>query len=110
HLAYVIYTSGSTGMPKGVMVEHRGMLNHLFAKVDALEIGPHDIVAQTASHCFDISIWQLLAAWLVGGQARIYPEWVAVDPEELLRQCEADRVSVIEVVPSLLRAMLDLLD
>ena len=32
-LAYVIYTSGSTGLPKGAMIEHRGMLNHLQAKV-----------------------------------------------------------------------------
>src|SRR5215204_25466 len=29
HLAYVIYTSGTTGTPKGVMVEQRGMVNHL---------------------------------------------------------------------------------
>lgn len=110
HLAYVIYTSGSTGMPKGVMVEHKGMLNHLLAKVEALELGEQDIVAQTASHCFDISVWQLLAAWLVGGHTRIYPEQVAIDPEALLQHIETDAISVIEVVPSLLRATLDLLD
>ncbi|WP_411911008.1 AMP-binding protein [Burkholderia gladioli] len=28
HLAYVIYTSGSTGTPEGVMIEHRGLVNH----------------------------------------------------------------------------------
>lgn len=110
HLAYVIYTSGLTGLPKGVMVEHRGMLDHLLAKVEALELDAQDIVAQTASHCFDISVWQLLAAWLVGGHTYIYPEQVAIDPEVLLQRIEADAISVVEVVPSLLRAMLDLLD
>ena len=36
NLAYVSYTSGSTGIPKGAMIEHRGMLNHLLAKVKDL--------------------------------------------------------------------------
>ncbi|HET8916140.1 MAG TPA: AMP-binding protein, partial [Propionibacteriaceae bacterium] len=38
-LAYIYFTSGSTGEPKGAMCEHAGMLNHLFAKIDDLEIG-----------------------------------------------------------------------
>src|SRR5688500_8012766 len=41
-LAYVIYTSGSTGIPKGAMVEHRGLLNHLRAKILDLGLGPGD--------------------------------------------------------------------
>ncbi|MGB8344240.1 MAG: condensation domain-containing protein, partial [Ktedonobacteraceae bacterium] len=64
-LAYVIYTSGSTGTPKGAMVEQAGMLNHLYAKIAALQLTEADSVAQTASQCFDISVWQMLAALLV---------------------------------------------
>ncbi len=37
-LAYIIFTSGSTGAPKGAMVEQRGMLNHLVAKIRDLGI------------------------------------------------------------------------
>ena len=66
-LAYIYFTSGSTGEPKGAMCEHAGMLNHLFAKIDDLEIGEGQVVAQTAPQCFDISLWQLVSALLVGG-------------------------------------------
>ena len=106
-LAYVIYTSGSTGMPKGAMVEHRGMLNHVYAKIDALDLAATDTVAQTASQCFDISVWQFLAALVVGGRVQIYPDEVAHDPMQLLTQVEHHQVSILETVPSLLRAMLD---
>ncbi|HYO54119.1 non-ribosomal peptide synthetase, partial [Archangium sp.] len=82
-LAYVIYTSGSTGMPKGAMLEHRGMLNHLFAKVEELRLTSADVVAQTASQCFDISVWQFLAALLVGGQVHIVEDEVAHEPRPL---------------------------
>ena len=106
-LAYVIYTSGSTGLPKGVMIEQRGMLNHLYAKIAALDVTAMDNVAQTAPQCFDISVWQFLAALLVGGRVQIYPDTVASDPVQLLSQVEHQQVSIMETVPSLLRAMLD---
>ncbi|WP_410720028.1 AMP-binding protein, partial [Burkholderia sp. SIMBA_043] len=48
-LAYVIFTSGSTGQPKGAMVEHRGMLNHVLAMARRVELGARSAVAQTAS-------------------------------------------------------------
>ncbi|MGH9361841.1 MAG: amino acid adenylation domain-containing protein, partial [Thermoanaerobaculia bacterium] len=109
-LAYVIYTSGSTGVPKGAMVEEVGMMNHLRAKIADLGLTGADVVAQSASQCFDISVWQLLAALLVGGRVRIYPDVVARDPARLLGRVEEDRITVLETVPSLLRAMLDELE
>ena len=45
-LAYIYFTSGSTGAPKGAMCEHAGMLNHLYAKIDDLEIGEHTFDAK----------------------------------------------------------------
>jgi non-ribosomal peptide synthetase component F len=80
NLAYVIYTSGSTGVPKGAMVEHRGMLNHLFAKINDLGLTADDVVAETASQAFDISVWQFLAALLVGGRVHIVGDEIAHEP------------------------------
>jgi non-ribosomal peptide synthetase component F len=106
NLAYVIYTSGSTGIPKGAMVTHRGMLNHLLAKVHLLDLGPGDAVAQNASQTFDISVWQFIAALLVGARLQIYRDDVAHDPVRLLKEVAEHGVSIFETVPSLLQLML----
>ncbi len=106
-LSYVIFTSGSTGLPKGAAITERGMVNHLLAKIAALGLGPRDVLAQTASQCFDISVWQMLAALLVGGRVRILPDEVAHDPARLLDAAETAGITVLETVPSLLRLMVD---
>src|SRR6185369_18031911 len=80
NLAYVIFTSGSTGVPKGAMLEQRGLVNHLATKVHDLELTAADRVAQTALQTFDISIWQFLAALIVGGSVHILPDELIRDP------------------------------
>ncbi|MFC0212778.1 amino acid adenylation domain-containing protein, partial [Paenibacillus chartarius] len=109
-LAYVIYTSGSTGRPKGAMVEHRGMMNHLTAKVEDLQVNEHSIIAQNASHCFDISVWQLFTSLTLGGQTVIYPNELILRPDDLLRSVIADGITVLEVVPSYFAVLLDYLE
>ena len=106
-LAYVIFTSGSTGQPKGAMVEHQGMLNNLYGKVPALGLGPNDRVAQTASPAFDISVWQFLAAPLLGGTVHILPDQVAHDPQLLLQTLAEQQVSILQVVPSIMRHLVE---
>ena len=106
NLAYVIYTSGSTGTPKGAMVEHRGMLNHTYAKISTLTLGDMDRVAQTAPIGFDISLWQITSVLLVGGRVHIFDDRVAHNPAPLLEQVESQEISILEIVPSLLRMIL----
>ncbi len=106
-LAYVIYTSGSTGTPKGAMVEQRGMVNHLLAKVRDLELGPGDAVLQNASQTFDISVWQFLAPLLVGGRVEVVDDETAREPARLLAAIEQRRITIVELVPSFFRAVID---
>ena len=107
NLAYVIYTSGSTGVPKGVSIEHQSMVNQIHAKIADLALTDDDIIAQTASQSFDISVWQLLAALVIGGRVNIFDDDIAGDPRRLLDEIQTAGITTVEIVPSLLRALLD---
>ncbi len=109
-LAYIYFTSGSTGEPKGAMCEHAGMLNHLFAKVDDLRIVAGAVVAQTASQCFDISLWQLFAALMAGGQTLIVEQETVLDAKRFIDKLVESRVNVVQVVPSYLEILLSYLE
>jgi amino acid adenylation domain-containing protein/non-ribosomal peptide synthase protein (TIGR01720 family) len=106
-LGYVIFTSGSTGRPKGAMVHRRGMVNHLLAKVEDLDLAGSDCVVQNAPVTFDISVWQMLSALIVGGRTRVVSRDIAAEPAALFAVAADEGVTVLEVVPSLLRAALD---
>ncbi|MFD4943347.1 amino acid adenylation domain-containing protein [Streptomyces sp. NPDC058239] len=104
---YVLYTSGSTGRPKAAIVEHQGMLNHLWAKVDDLGLTADDRLAQTAPLGFDISVWQMLAPLLVGGRVQIFGDEQAQDGALLLEELRSHGTTVLETVPTLIRFLLD---
>src|SRR6266487_6154957 len=108
-LAYIYFTSGSTGEPKGAMCEHAGLLNHLLAKIDDLKIGEGTVVAQTAPQCFDISLWQLISALLVGGRTLIIEQEMILDAKRFIDTIVAGRVHVVQVVPSYLEVLVSYL-
>ena len=109
-LAYIYFTSGSTGEPKGAMCEHAGMLNHLYAKIEDLEIGAGQVVARTAPQCFDISLWQLVSALLAGGRTLLVGQEVILDVARFLDTIAGRRVAVLQVVPSYLEVVLSYLE
>ena len=109
-LAYMYFTSGSTGEPKGAMCEHAGMINHLYAKIDDFGIRDGEVVAQVAPQCFDISLWQLISALLVGGSTVIVDQDTIMQPERFIDLIVEREVGVMQVVPSYLEVLLTYLD
>jgi amino acid adenylation domain-containing protein len=108
--AYLIFTSGTLGTPKGTIVTHRGLNNHVGVMVDALSLVESDTLAFTGPLTFDVSIWQMLTAAAFGGRVRPFDDDTAMDVDGLFTRVAAEGVTVLEVVPSLLRAALDAWD
>ena len=92
------------------MCEHGGMINHLYAKIDDLGIHEGATVAQTAPQCFDISLWQLVSALLVGGRTVIVPQQEILDINRFLDTVETTGVEVLQLVPSFLEVVLSELE
>jgi amino acid adenylation domain-containing protein len=109
-LAYLIYTSGSSGAPKGVMIEQRGLSNHLASLIAALKLSARDVIAQTAPQSFVISVWQYLAGPMVGARVHVCCNETVRDPIWLAREIEREGVTILEIVPSLLRVILERAD
>ncbi|MBB4372446.1 amino acid adenylation domain-containing protein [Bradyrhizobium sp. cir1] len=110
NLAYLIYTSGSSGAPKGVMIEQRGLSNHLASLIAELKLSPKDVIAQTAPQSFVISVWQFLAGPMVGARVHVCSNAIVQDPILFAREIEREDITVLEIVPSLLRVILDRMD
>ncbi|HLP48759.1 MAG TPA: amino acid adenylation domain-containing protein, partial [Candidatus Kapabacteria bacterium] len=108
NLAYIIYTSGTTGKPKGVMIEHRGMVNHIYAKINDLQLDESSIIAQNASQMFDISVWQFFTALIIGGKTVVIPNEIILEPLNFMAHVLENHITILEVVPSYLATLLDI--
>lgn len=106
-LTYIIFTSGSTGKPKGVMINRLGFVNHQEIMIRYFNISKNSVVAQSAPVSFDISIWQLICPLMVGGTIDIIDKDILIDPEGMLDKISRDKITILEIVPSLISEYLD---
>jgi amino acid adenylation domain-containing protein len=106
-LAYCVFTSGSTGTPKGVLVTRRGLANHLSAVVDLYGLDERDTMAFNAPLTFDVAIWQALTMLTVGGRVHVMDDDTVRDPFALLDSVARHGVTVLQVVPAVLDAVLN---
>ncbi|MER6046558.1 thioester reductase domain-containing protein [Streptomyces sp. NPDC001793] len=107
--AYIMYTSGSTGTPKGVEVNQRGLTNYLEATRSALDLHAGDVYVHTASMAFSSSVRHLLVPLLHGGTVVISRDEERFRPEEYLGMIKESGATVLDIVPSFLKNLLDFL-
>ncbi|WP_426090246.1 amino acid adenylation domain-containing protein, partial [Janthinobacterium sp. PSPC1-1] len=107
HLAYVLYTSGSTGRPKGVMTAHRALVNRIDWMQREYALTPADVVLQKTPISFDVSVWELTWPLLYGARLLLAKPEGHKDPVYLADLIQAQGVTTLHFVPSMLRSMLD---
>ncbi|RWR32250.1 amino acid adenylation domain-containing protein [Sinirhodobacter populi] len=107
NLAYILFTSGSTGEPKGVMIEHRAIVNRLLWMRDHYGIGAADRILQKTPTTFDVSVWELFLPYLAGASLVFAPPGAHRDPTEIARLIRRHGITTMHFVPSMLSAFLD---
>jgi amino acid adenylation domain-containing protein len=105
-LCYVIHTSGSTGHPKGVMVEHRSVINRLTWMQRRFPLGIDDVVLHKTPTIFDVSVWELFWWVLAGARMHLLQPGAERFPLTIEHETQRHGVTVMHFVPSMLNVFL----
>ncbi|MEL7146556.1 MAG: non-ribosomal peptide synthetase, partial [Bacteroidota bacterium] len=99
-LAYVMFTSGSTGEPKGVVIEHRGVVR-LVRDTNYVDFQPGEKMLSTSSFSFDGSTFEIWGMLLNGGQLIIYPKEQVLNIKFLEEKIVAHQIKLMWMTTSL---------
>ncbi|GAA0984790.1 hypothetical protein GCM10009555_059170 [Acrocarpospora macrocephala] len=105
--AYVMHTSGSTGRPKGVVITHAGIANRVLWTVREHGLGPGDRVLQKTPLTFDAAGWEFFAPLVSGATVVLAADGAERDPAALVCAVGDHGVTVLQVVPALLRLLVE---
>ncbi len=109
-LIYMIYTSGTTGNPKGTMVENSSVVNLLTHLVRTRKFDEKSIILHKTSNVFDVSVWEIFAPLICGGEVVLLRSGYEKDPEKLAEVIEKYKVTELSFVPSMFKAFVSVLD
>lgn len=100
NLMYVIYTSGSTGEPKGVLVEHKGIVNLVLEHRNILKISNGIHFLQFASISFDASCFEIYNTILNGAKLVVLDKEKLIDSNSFGQIIEEYKISALAIHPS----------
>ena len=107
NLAYVIYTSGSAGKPKGVLIPHKAVCNHLLWMQAAFPLTGSDRILQKYPFNFDASLCEIFCPLLVGAQLIITEPSAHWDSAQFIQLLGEQQITVLDLVPPMLQALLE---
>jgi len=103
-VAHLYYTSGTTGRPKGVMLSHKNVSTHALAAIAELNLSDRDVWIHVAPLFHLADAWATFAVTWVGGKHVVVPEF---DPVQVLQTIEKERVTLTNMVPTMLNALVN---
>lgn len=103
--AYVMFTSGSTGTPKGILGQHRGLSHFLRWQVATFGLGAETRGSWLAPPTFDVSLRDILVPLMAGGTLVIPDADTRTTPQRLAAWLADRRISLVHIVPTLLRLL-----
>lgn len=107
HLAYIIFTSGSTGNPKGVMIEHKNLVNQILGLCKKLKFDSSYNHILLAKITFDVSVQHIFTSLITGAKLFIPDGETLKDADKFWSFVYSNKISVINTVPAFLDALLD---
>ena len=105
--AYVIYTSGSTGNPKGVIIEHKSLVNFLLSMKQRPGISPEDVLLAVTTISFDIAGLEIFLPLISGAKVILASKKVAGNGKLLNQLILKNKVSILQATPSTWKLLID---
>ncbi|MBL3549988.1 non-ribosomal peptide synthetase, partial [Chryseobacterium sp. KMC2] len=107
NLAYVIYTSGTTGLPKGVMIEHSGVINLIESMIKVHRLEEYQEVGCFSNYVFDAFVYEAFPALCNGNTLWMYSNDLRTSVNELNDYIKENNIEVSFIPPALLREVID---
>ncbi len=101
--AFLIYTSGSTGNPKGVLIDHRTLLDSTDRTIKFAGLNGEDVVGLGAPFFFIAGTLFLFCGLALGSVNVLAPVSAMRDPSELSKVLAQYHVTFIFISPKMLR-------